>query len=215
MFLDVMLAERVQLVNSYSGCGVGGVYATVGLTDVAFGESSGCYAADKMERSLLHYTLPPNQLETYRAMNKGNRAADIDLTRGGVARGTLVGQPPQRLSDLASGRVLVVFAAGWCPKCRTEVPEMAQLYPKWKVAGMDVLLISLDDDPESFAEFTSGLPFLSYCDLRKWDSYPAKDYHVFGTPTMFLLDDRQTILLRPTSVNQVDAWVDWFLLEKR
>jgi thiol-disulfide isomerase/thioredoxin len=155
------------------------------------------------------------QLETYRAMKKGNRAADIDLTRGRVARGTREGKPPQRLSDLASGRVLVVFAAGWCPKCRTEVPEMAQLYPKWKAAGMDVLLISLDDDPESFAEFTSGLPFLSYCDLRKWESYPAKDYHVFGTPTMFLLDDKQTILLRPTSVNQVDAWVDWFLLEKR
>ncbi len=155
------------------------------------------------------------QLETYRAMKKGNRAPDIDLTRGRVARGTMEGQPPQRLSDLASGRVLVVFAAGWCPKCRTEVPEMARLYPKWKAAGMDVLLISLDDNAESFAEFTSGLPFLSYCDLRKWESYPAKDYHVFGTPTMFLLDDKQTILLRPTSVNQVDAWVDWFLLERR
>ena len=100
-------------------------------------------------------------------------------------------------------------------KCREEVPQIAQLYPKWREAGMEVMLISLDDDTESFAEFTSGLPFLSYCDLQKWDSKPVRDYHVFGTPTMFLLDDKQTILLRPSSVNQVDAWVDWFLLKKR
>jgi len=28
---------------------------------------------------------------------------------------------------------------------------------------------------------------------------------------MFLLDAKREILLRPNSINQMDAWVDWFL----
>jgi hypothetical protein len=36
---------------------------------------------------------------------------------------------------------------------------------------------------------------------------------VFGTPTLFLLDKKREILLRPLSVKQVDAWVDWVLIQ--
>jgi hypothetical protein len=58
-----------------------------------------------------------------------------------------------------------------------------------------------------------NLPFISTCDFKKWDSPIAQDYYVFGTPTMFLLDDKRKILLRPNSVKQMDAWVDWFLVQ--
>jgi hypothetical protein len=30
---------------------------------------------------------------------------------------------------------------------------------------------------------------------------------------MFLLDDKRKILLRPNSLKQLDAWVDWFLVQ--
>jgi hypothetical protein len=30
---------------------------------------------------------------------------------------------------------------------------------------------------------------------------------------MFLLDNKREILLRPYSVKQMDAWVDWFLIQ--
>jgi hypothetical protein len=49
--------------------------------------------------------------------------------------------------------------------------------------------------------------------VKKWQSPIANDYYVFGTPTMFLLDKKRTILLRPNSVKQMDAWVDWFLIQ--
>jgi hypothetical protein len=42
----------------------------------------------------------------------------------------------------------------------------------------------------------------------------AQDYYVFGTPTFYLLDNKREILLRPTSINQIDAWVDWYLAGK-
>ena len=40
-----------------------------------------------------------------------------------------------------------------------------------------------------------------------------KDYYIFSTPTMFLLDSKREIILRPNSVNQMDAWVDWYLVQ--
>lgn len=59
-----------------------------------------------------------------------------------------------------------------------------------------------------FEKIASSLPFISYCDLQKWNSKPVLDYYVFGTPTMFILDQNNKIVLRPNSVKQVGAWIN-------
>ena len=76
-------------------------------------------------------------------------------------------------------------------------------------------MVSLDHSVNDFEEFTGGLPFMSVSDFKGWDSPMAQNYYVFGTPTMYLLNDQREILLRPNSVKHMDAWVDWFVLEKR
>jgi peroxiredoxin len=151
------------------------------------------------------------QLETYRAMKKGNIAPELPL-QGEVA-GPKGGAIPAKLSDLKSKYTLVVYGASWCPKCREELPEIAGHYAKWKAQGVEVLFISLDEQKEVFEQFAGNFPFLSFCDFRKWESEMAKSYHVFATPTLFLLDQKREILLRPNSVKQMDAWVDWFLVQ--
>ena len=49
------------------------------------------------------------------------------------------------------------------------------------------------------------------CDYKNWGTQAAKDYYVFATPTMFLLDTDKKIVLRPNSVKQIDAWVDFYI----
>lgn len=151
------------------------------------------------------------QLETYRAMKKGNIAADImfegDLLNANITGGAAV----KKLSDIKSKQVLIVFGAGWCQKCTEELPKIAGMYSKWKQKGVEVVFISLDEKKEDFNAFAAKFPFLSYCDYKKWGSPVASQYYVFGTPTMFLLDAKREILLRPNSVQQMDAWVDWFI----
>ncbi|HBK82972.1 MAG TPA: hypothetical protein DDZ41_05150, partial [Flavobacterium sp.] len=66
-----------------------------------------------------------------------------------------------------------------------------------------------------FKDFTKNFPFLSYSDNKKWNSKIAKDYYVSSTPTMFLLDNKREIFLRPNSVKQMDAWVDWYLIKSK
>ncbi|MBU6159407.1 MAG: TlpA family protein disulfide reductase [Bacteroidetes bacterium] len=153
------------------------------------------------------------QLETYRAMKKGNTAPDLLFNATLKAPRFQSNALPKKLSQLNSTYTLVVFGASWCPKCSEELPEIAKLYDKWKGQGVEVVFVSLDETKSSFDQFTKDFPFISVCDFKKWESPYAKDYYVFGTPTLYLLDAKREILLRPNSVKQMDSWVDWYLVQ--
>jgi thiol-disulfide isomerase/thioredoxin len=151
------------------------------------------------------------QLETYRKMKKGNTAPDITFAAGYSAPAYPLDAMPKKLTDLKSKYTVVVFGASWCPKCKEEMPEIVKLYAKWKSKGVEVVFASLDDEKDKYEAFVKDLPFISTCDFKKWEGSTVKDYYVFGTPTIFLLDNKREIILRPNSVNQMDAWVDWYL----
>lgn len=153
------------------------------------------------------------QLETYRAMKKGNTAPDIDFNGAYFAPGYAAGNFPKKLSALKTKYTVVVFGASWCPKCTEELPEIAKHYSKWKAQGVEVVFVSLDEDEKLFKSFAGVFPFISICDFKKWNSPIVNSYYVFGTPTMFLLDEKREILLRPNSVKQMEAWVDWYLVQ--
>jgi thiol-disulfide isomerase/thioredoxin len=153
------------------------------------------------------------QLETYRAMKKGNTAPDIFFKGDSFAPGYMANNFPQKLSDIRSPYTVVVFGASWCPKCTEEIPAIANLYTKWNQHGVEVVFVSLDENKEAYKNFIQKFPFISTCDYKKWEGAIVKDYYVFGTPTMYLLDSKREILLRPNSANQMDAWVDWYLVK--
>ena len=153
-----------------------------------------------------------NQLETYRAMKKGNIAADMvfDKTNFVNPKITLT-----KLSDIKSNYTVVVFGASWCPKCNEELPEITKRYDKWKSKGIEVIFVAIEEGRNSFIDFAESLPFPSYSDGKKWESKIVKDYYIFSTPTMFLLDSKREIILRLNSVNQMDAWVNRYLIQDK
>ena len=151
------------------------------------------------------------QLETYRAMKKGNTAPNIVFPKSTIY--PTANFTPTQLIDIKSKYTLVVFGASWCPKCKEEIPEIAKLYPTWKNNDVEVLLVSLDENEMDFINFASVFPFISVCDYQKWNSPIAQNYYVFGTPTMYLLDKEQKIILRPNTVKHMESWVDWNLVK--
>ncbi len=154
------------------------------------------------------------QLETYRAMKKGNTAPDFAFYPNTFFPADISKEKTKKLSDIKSPYTVMVFGASNCPRCQEEIPEIAKLYSKWKAQGVEVVFISLDETSQDFTKFTASLPFISSCDFKKWNSPIVESYYVFGTPTMFLLNNKREILLRPNSVKQMDAWVDWFLIQQ-
>jgi thiol-disulfide isomerase/thioredoxin len=152
------------------------------------------------------------QLESYRAMKKGNTAPNIEFNSDVLAPAH-AGNIPKKLSAIKSDYTVVVFGASWCPQCTQELSKISGLYKKWNEQGVEVVFVSLDEDEKIFKSFAGVFPFISICDYKKWESPVAKDYHIFATPTIYLLDNKREILLRPNSVDQLDSWVDWYLIQ--
>jgi thiol-disulfide isomerase/thioredoxin len=152
------------------------------------------------------------QLETYRAMKKGNFAPEIQLAGSSFLNGVKQSQF-SNLSSLNTSYTLVVFGASWCPKCSEELPKLIQNYSKWRNNGVEVVYVTLDTDKSSFEQAVKTYPFFAYCDYEKWESKVVQDYYVFGTPTFYLLNNNREIILRPNSIAQIEAWVDWFLVQ--
>lgn len=153
------------------------------------------------------------QLESYRAMKKGNIAPDFDFNKDLIAPGYEATKQPKRLSEIKSKYTVVIFGASWCPHCPQELSKIKELYKKWKEQSVEVVFVSLDENENIFKNFAGVFPFISLCDYQKWESPIVKSYHIFATPTIYLLNDKREILLRPNSVSQLDSWVDWYLVQ--
>lgn len=149
------------------------------------------------------------QLEAYRAMKKGNTALDIVFSGDVYKNGTII-KSPSSLSEMQSNYKVVIFGASWCPKCIEEFSQLLPLYQKWQSKGVEVIFVSLDTDTKAFQSFISIFPFISTCDYKKWETQAVQDYYVLATPTLFLLDSNQKIILRPRSIKQLDTWVDYY-----
>jgi hypothetical protein len=80
---------------------------------------------------------------------------------------------------------------------------------------VEIVYISLDTDQSVFEEKVKEYPFFAYCDYKKWESTPVSDYYVSGTPTFYLLNKKREIVVRPISIEQIDAWVDMYSAESK
>ena len=148
-----------------------------------------------------------NKLESYRKMRVGNMAPNFELV-GDVLKNGVVVKNTVRLADINAKYKLIIFGGSWCNQCRSEMIQLLPLYTNWKSKGLEVVFISLDTDKKEYENFTAPFPFYSACDYKKWDTQAAKDYYVSSSPTIFLLDSNNTIILRPPTVASLDGWLE-------
>ncbi|MCI2228275.1 redoxin domain-containing protein [Polaribacter sp. MSW13] len=135
------------------------------------------------------------KLEGYRKLKAGNTAPDIQLTA------------TKKLSDIKTNKLLV-FGASWCPHCKTDTAEILKLYPTWQTKNTEVIYISIDTDKEGFNSYYADKPWQTYCDFKGYETQAAKDYYITGTPSYFLLDANNTILIRPNTVLHASIWIE-------
>jgi len=148
-----------------------------------------------------------NKLESYRKMKVGNSAPNFELVGDVFKNGSEV-KAAIHLADINAKYKLVIFGGSWCPQCRAEMIQLLPRYNNWKSKGLEVIFVSLDTDKNEFEKFTEPFPFYSACDYKKWDTQAAKDYYVSSSPTIFLLDSNNKIILRPPTVASLDSWME-------
>lgn len=154
-----------------------------------------------------------SRLESYRAMKKGNIAPDIIFHTDVSAPTYIDEEKPKKLSEIQSTYKVVVFGASWCPHCPKELQEISKNYSLWKQQDVEVVFVSLDENKETYANFIKPFSFISTCDYKKWEGTTVKDYHVFATPIIYLLNNKHEIILKPNSVNQLNSWINWYLVQ--
>jgi hypothetical protein len=93
--------------------------------------------------------------------------------------------------------------------CVAEVPLLKQLYSKYQERGLEIVGISLDDEPSKVERFIAekriGWPQI--CDGRADAGAIPKLYNVTGTPDLFVIDRAGNIAARLTGAKQLEQQV--------
>lgn len=71
---------------------------------------------------------------------------------------------PLALSDTRGDVTVVNSWATWCPPCRAEMPEFAEVSKKLQGQGVSFVGINVQDDPDRAREYTADTPYRSIVD---------------------------------------------------
>lgn len=93
----------------------------------------------------------------------------------------------QRLSEHLGEVVLINFWGSWCGRCRQQMPQLEQLYQKYRLAGLTLLSINLDESAARAAEMAQALK-ISYPVLMDERKDVSRSYRVNTLPVTVLVD---------------------------
>jgi thiol-disulfide isomerase/thioredoxin len=141
-----------------------------------------------------------NLFEQYRKMAKGKIVPNIDLN--------VEGSPAKDLKSIAAQYKLVVFGASWCPTCKEDYSKLKEKYAGLKAnKDVEIVYISIDTDKDAFEAYYGDAPFITFCDGKGWESEAVTDYHIFATPSYFLLDNELNILEKIKTIEHLESWL--------
>jgi thiol-disulfide isomerase/thioredoxin len=119
------------------------------------------------------------------------------------------------IKDYAGKVVLVDFWATWCPPCREALPEMKEIYAKYRGQGFEILGISFDNEKQTLTDFIAEekISWPQRFDGLGWESQMATNYPLHRLPTMWLVD-RKGVLRDLNGGRTLSAKLEKLLAEK-
>lgn len=107
------------------------------------------------------------------------------------------------LLKMESEKTLLVFYASWCPYCQELLPQLSGI--KKSNEEVNILAISLDSEKEVWLKFIkdNSLDLTNLNDPNGWDGTAASEYHIYATPTMFLLNKEKNIIGKPANYKEL------------
>lgn len=138
----------------------------------------------------------------------GNLAPELNMT-------TLDGKP-SKLSSVNAKYTLLIFWAPDCGHCQTEMPLIDSAYKaELKSKGVKIYAVKVGDEEQQWRDY------IKKHNLNEWmhvhnpehtSNYKA-DYDVYGTPSIYLLDERKIIRGKKLDHSNIGTVIE--MLEKR
>jgi peroxiredoxin len=85
------------------------------------------------------------------------------------------------LKDLKGSVAIMDFWATWCPPCRASLPNLDEVYAKYKPAGLKVYAVNLQEDKDTVQKFVDDTK-LTVPVLLDGDGTAASSYRASGIP---------------------------------
>jgi len=143
------------------------------------------------------------RLKALAATKEGEMFADFEVEYNGKI---------QRLSDFV-GRgqyVLADFWASWCSPCRMEIPNLVNIYKKYKERGLIVLGVTVNDKPEHTQNAIKELK-IPYPQIINGGQITAEPYGIQSIPHIILFAPDGKILKRGLRGEEIDKVVGEYL----
>jgi peroxiredoxin len=103
------------------------------------------------------------------------------------------------LSNMTANYTIIIFWATWCEHCKATLPKLAKDMHVFGQVDVDLIAISVDTDRVILNEFLNEneFPFEIICDFKGWDGDIVKDYAIYATPMIFIVDKELKIVSKP------------------
>ncbi|SDL03447.1 Thiol-disulfide isomerase or thioredoxin [Pedobacter sp. ok626] len=123
------------------------------------------------------------------------------LKKGSVIPHIAYNDPSGKAVDINSFKgkyVLIDFWASWCGPCRKAIPEIKELYSKYKENGLEVLSVSVDTDNAAWRKAMSeeNMPWPQVLSPDK--NKTMASFMIVGIPTLYLIDREGKIVEKYT-----------------
>ena len=109
-----------------------------------------------------------------------------------------------RLSDFRGKVVIVNFWASWCPPCLAEMPSLEKLYRALNAKGLEVVAISVDEDPSVIRAYRRDLG-VTFPVLHDKGARVSHAFQTFKYPETYVVDRDGKLVMK--MIGAVD-WVE-------
>lgn len=136
--------------------------------------------------------------EPYQKVRAGAKAPNISQT-------TIDGKNVN-LYSLDNEYVILFFWAVDCPYCHNFLNKIRK---KLNLDRFCLLTFAIANNVDEVRNELSGMKLkgFHFFDETRWESEVVKDYHVFATPTVYVLDRSKTIVCKPNDWTELELWL--------
>lgn len=109
------------------------------------------------------------------------------------------------MSKINSDKILILFYASWCPHCKELIPQLVEYISNNRNNNLQVLAVSLDSNRNDWINFikNNNMSWINVNSDKGWDCKAAKDYYIYATPTIFLVDKDKKIIGKPITIKEL------------